>query len=95
MTNLKLFPTWRPMEMFKELSPEEKKLINQLTIKIINDVPTQEISAWIQSFSDDIQVLMVEAVDVMNKNLDMVLKSPNQKELIAKLLKGELDETSS
>jgi len=81
--------------MFKELSPEEKKLINQLTIKIINDVPTQEISAWIQSFSDDIQVLMVEAVDVMNKNLDMVLKSPNQKELIAKLLKGELDETSS
>ena len=81
--------------MLKELSDEEKKLINELTVKIINDVPTQEISDWLRTFPDDIQILMVEAVDVMNKNLDMILKSPNQKELIAKLLKGELNETDS
>jgi hypothetical protein len=40
---------------------------------------------------------MVETVDIMNKNLDMILKSPYKDKLVAELLenKGELSETNS
>lgn len=77
------------------LTNEEINLINELTIKLINDVPVKEVEEWIRSFPDRIQIILVESVDVMNKNLDMILKSPNQKELVSKLLKGELNETNS
>jgi hypothetical protein len=81
--------------MKHEPSDEEKKFINELTIKLINDVPVKEIEEWIKELPDNVQVLMVETVDIMCKNLDMILKSPNQKELVNKLLKGELSETNS
>jgi hypothetical protein len=81
--------------MTRELTPEEKKIINELTIKIINAVPIKEIDDWIRTFPDNMQVLIVESVDVMIKNLDKILKGSDQKELIAKLLKGEFHETNS
>ncbi len=77
--------------MYKEISEEEKGFINELTIKLINDVPVEEVDKWIRTLPDRIQIILVEAVDVMNKNLDMILKSPNQKELVSKLLKGEIE----
>lgn len=77
------------------ISEEEKGFINELTVKLINDVPVKEVEDWIRTLPDRIQIILVETVDVMNKNLDMILKSPNQKELVGKLLKGELNETDS
>lgn len=81
--------------MNQEMTDEEKKFVNELTIKVINNEPVEKIENWVRNLPDNIQVLMVETIDVMNKNLDMILKSPNQKEIISKLLKGELDETNS
>ena len=81
--------------MYKDISKEEKKFINELTIKLINDVPVKEVEEWVRTLPDHIQVILVEAVDVMCKNLDMIMKSSNQKELVAKLLRGELNETNS
>lgn len=81
--------------MSRELSSEEKGYINELTIKLINDVPVKEVDKWVQSLPDHVQVIIVEAVDIMCKNLDIILKSTNQKEVIAKLLKGEYHETNS
>jgi len=96
MGKLIQFPIWRPDKMYLHgLTNEEINLINELTIKLINDVPVKEVEEWIRSFPDRIQIILVESVDVMNKNLDMILKSPNQKELVSKLLKGELNETNS
>ena len=89
------FPIWRPYKMYKEISEEEKKFINELTIKLINDEPVKEVERWVRTLPDHIQVILVEAVDVMCKNLNMIMKSDNQKELVAKLLKGELNETDS
>lgn len=77
--------------MGRELSSEEKGFINELTIKLINDIPTKEVEEWVRTLPDHVQVILVESVDVMCKNLDMILKSPNQKEMITKLLKGELN----
>ena len=81
--------------MYKDISKEEKKFINELTIKLINDEPVKEVEEWVRTLPDHIQVILVEAVDVMCKNLDMIMKSSNQKELVAKLLRGELNETNS
>jgi hypothetical protein len=81
--------------MYQEISEEEKKYINELTIKLINDVPVKEVEKWVRTLPEHTQVILVEAVDVMNKNLDMIIKSSNQKEMISKLLKGELNETDS
>ena len=81
--------------MYKDISKEEKKFINELTIKLINDVPVKEVEEWVRTLPDHIQVILVEAVDVMCKNLNMIMKSDNQKELVAKLLRGELNETNS
>ena len=95
MGKLIQFPTWRSNCMNQEMTDEEKKFVNELTIKVINNEPVEKIEKWVRNLPDNIQVLMVETIDVMNKNLDMILKSPNQKEIISKLLKGELDETNS
>ena len=87
------FPIWRPYQMYKEISEEEKGFINELTIKLINDVPVKEVEEWVRSLPDHVQIILVEAVDVMCKNLDMIIKSSNQKELVAKLLKGEINDS--
>lgn len=78
------------------LSDDEKKFVNELTIRVINNEPIDEIGRWVRNLPDHIQVLMVETLDEMNKNLDRILKSPNKDELIAELLKnkGEINETN-
>lgn len=75
--------------MSKELSEEERKIINELTLKLTKNTPIQEVDDWIKTLPESMQIIIVEALDVMNKNLDKILKSPNKSQLIQQILENK------
>lgn len=71
----------------RELAPEERKVINELTLKLSSNIPVKEIDEWVKSLPDNLQIIVVESLDVMNKNFDKLLKHPKKDLLIQQLLK--------
>jgi len=87
MAKIYYFPFWKPVEMSREPSEEEKKIIMELVTKITTNEVVDKIFSWIQTFSDEIQIILMESIDVMIKNLDSISKHPNKDRIVSELLK--------